>query len=602
MIVLDRRGHSSQELRKQVLSFAWVTWLTALLGCGGGGSSPQVIAPIAAIEPESEEVKSFVVDIQTVAFSADFTHNNQLHQSELSNGQFFLRNLEDDELTLIGTLYDQSNEMTLVRGDYQLEYYYQFGEGVPANYPYVISDDFVVDQSISETIDIESVSVGMEVQMNGNAFPVDNSNAANIYLKPVDGGEEIFLGSTSLEQQYTDIVPGNYFIVYRYVSGDEIPINKEFQFPDAREISSASTLEIDIETADARVRFDSEDFRKIFNFENVANFYLTKKALEQPTLIGSSNDEIVSVKVIASDYNLVYDYQYGESIPINQLTNLEQVSVMEDGAVIQPTVEIVTLNGEFFHNGEVPSTSLYETARLELVDSLTLNRYLVGHTRELFYEELNVLPGEYHVVYSHSEGDALPQNIGATIIPTFELTVSEQLDIDIASVSVTPIFSHNGEAFSSSLYASARIYLTLDKLKFIWVGYTNSDPLPVVVLPGDYSVVYRVQESQDMAINENYILSTPATVLESMELNLDFESTQIQIETLVNGVIAPNSLYDMGKLWLGNDSELFEIGFTREPIQLRVLNGTYDVYYQKAETQGVMPANSMRKITSIVVD
>ncbi len=576
-----------------------------LVGCGGGSSSDtEDPLPIVNIDPQPDpiEVDTYVIDIPTVTFTAEFNHNGMLLQSELANGQFFLKNLEDDVRTSLGTLFEQSASVTFIEGEYQLEYFHQFGDELPKNFPAIIDEAFQLADTTYEVFNVQSVAVGINVQLNSEAFPMEEGNEASIWLKSTDGASEVYLGSTSQPAVETQIVPGEYYVIYRYISGEDIPINQEYQLPNVVEISSSMTLDIELQSIDIRARFDTNEFENLFDNENIANFYIRSEPKGLLTLLGSSSDSIVSAKLIPAEYELVYDYQSGTNIPVNQMTTIESISLRDGQAVIEPSFSQVTLEGSYSHNGETPSESPYDNAQLELLDVSTGQRYLIGETRDIVYQELHILAGDYQVIYTHRQGDVLPKNRDAVLISDLTLLESRRLDIAIESVILQPSFTLNDEEFATSPYSRAEIFLQRQNEEKFFIGNSNNPAFPVVVIPGDYQVVYQIKQMLDMPMNNNFVLDDTYSITESSDLAINFESTTIRIETTVNGEHAPSSLYQSGIILLGNQSEMFEVGFTREPVELMLLKGTYDVYYKRNQYQDVLPINIQKKVGTIIVE
>ncbi len=596
-------NQQSKDLLTPAFLMICATLFVLLLGCGGGSSSEEPL-PIVNNDPEPDPIviDTFVIDIPTVSFTADFHHNGMLHQSELANGQFFLKNLEDNERTSLGTLYEQSADITFIEGEYQLEYFHQFGDGLPKNFPALLDQSFSLVDTTYEIFNVQSVTVGFNVQLNSQEFPSGEGNEASIWLRSVDGGSEIYLGNTSQASIETQVVPGEYNVFYRYISGEDIPINQEFQLPNVVEIDSSTTLEIELESIDIRARFNTKEFENLFDEENIANFYIKSETTGLPTLIGSSSDSIVSAKLIPGEYELIYDYQEGVNIPINQMTTIETLVVKDGQTVIEPVVSLVTLEGSYSYNGQIPSSSPYDNANLELLDLATNQRYFIGQTRELSYQALHLLSGEYQVIYSHRQGDELPKNKDAIITSGLALHESQRLDIAIQSIILQPSFTLNGEAFSTSPYSRSEIYLQRQNEQPVFIGHTNRPADPVVIIPGDYQVVYKNKQVIDIPLNDNFVLDTTYSVMESSDLAINFESTSIRIETTINGEPAPTSPYDSGLMILANQSEMFDIGFTREPVDLILLKGTYDVYYKRNQYAALLPLNTQKKIATITVD
>lgn len=578
--------------------------LMLIVGCGGSSNDPSIDIPISTNPPPEvfDDIETFTIDIKTATYSGNILHNGSVEDSQASAGELFIKGMDSqEESTALGEISEQSFERRLIQGTYQVEYFHQFGDDIPKNKSIVVKDEFTLTADLTEDINIESVTIGFNVLLNGISFPSDPTSEAVFYLKPVNGGEEVLLGISFISGQSVRIMSGDYQAVYRYIRGENIPINVDFTLPEIHNINTDTTLEININAVDVRVRFFTEGIKTDFNSDNIAHFLLKSSGAENMTDLGSTDQELISVPLIVGDYDLIYDYQTGDQIPINTNKKISEVSI-QDGTVIEPIVDKVTLAGNYYHNGEVTSDSGLDFARIFLQNEDNEDIYSIGPTNDLSYENLNIIAGSYNIIYEFREGSNLPQNSYATLYSSVLMAESGDFDINIVSVDVTANVTLNGKNFPESGLSFGNISLLSDGDRRINLGSTNSTLQTVTILAGEYHLFYEAREFNNVPINGDFMVDQTFDLMEDGAFSYNFEAKKIRIETLVNGVAGLSHGLEFGRLYLEMYGEVIPTGATYESIERMIMIGEYDVFYEFRETQGVMPTNRYSKIATIRID
>jgi len=105
---------------------------------------------------------------------------------------------------------------------------------------------------------------------------------------------------------------------------------------------------------------------------------------------------------------------------------------------------------------------------------------------------LMIIDGEYDVVYDHVDGETIPQNDGAVLPDSVVVDeADEAANIDVDSVTVQGNFMLDGDSFSQSVYHTADFQLYRNGGGApILLGKTYTETEPVVILAGNYDVVY----------------------------------------------------------------------------------------------------------------
>lgn len=574
-----------------------------MTGCGGSSGTSELPIQDNPDEEVPSIIETFTIDIKTANYSGTLLLNGMFFDSATTDGQFFLNDSdESSELIRLGSFFNQTFEKKLIQKDYHVEYFYQFGGGVPSNFPITVKDNFELNEALFDNLNIDSISVGFDVTLNEDIFPLDQSNEAEFYLKPLKEGSLIYLGSSTEKIQSVLVAPGDYQIVYHYISGSSIPVNTDFTLSKIYSVSESMTLAININSSSSRVIFNSENSDVVFDSDNTAHFLLKSKSAESYVDLGSTEQEFSSIQLIVGEYELLYDYRSGDQIPINKKKIIDQISVNENQPVIQPIVKMIILNGDFYHNDKVVSSSGLNYANLYLQESSKSEFYFISATHELSYEDLRIVPGEYNILYDFREGFELPQNSQATMIYSQSLTSTGTFDIDIISVETTANVTLNGNAFPESGLSFGNISLLRDGDRRIELGASHSPLKTVIVLSGEYNLFYDAREVTNVPYNTDFRVEQTINITVDGTFNYDFKAKTIRIETLVNGVAAPLSGLEYGRLSLEGNGEAISIGRTNESVERMVMLGDYDVFYEFRETQGVMPTNFYSKVSEIRIE
>ena len=189
-------------------------------------------------------------------------------------------------------------------------------------------------------------------------------------------------------------------------------------------------------------------------------------------------------------------------------------------------------------------------------------------------------------------------------------TTSGNVDIDIPMVALSATFWLNGELFPDSIYENGEITLRVPNTgERIRLGETRGDSgtlEPVAVLPGEYDVYYtRVRgggfapANKDAAVGHIIVPNEQA-----FEVDIEVTAVDVTGTFLLNGEMAPDSIYENGDVYLRDPitGDEVDLGESRDQtFDFRVVPGRYDVHYRNLQSNNLAPSNANTRVGEIVV-
>ncbi len=313
-----------------------------------------------------------------------------------------------------------------------------------------------------------------------------------------------------------------------------------------------------------------------------------------PVILGKSYDDNYNLMLINGNYDSVYQHQLGNGVPLNELAIINSNQNISTDTVLNIDVSMVDITPVFTHNNAAFTNHPYIKASfyLQPVDSDEL--ILLGDSN-INNAAINVVPGNYHVVYSHSQGEDIPVNKAARILSNVDLSSSGALNINVSSVDLRSTFQLNGGAFPQNQYDHGEFYLTTSTTgDEALIGQSFNSGLPVTIVAGSYDIEYRSVQSSISPINKRTVIRSNEDLSSGGAIVIDVLTENVSIDLSLNGNAFPVSEYADGNLYLvdtttGADSLL---GNTHgEFSNLPIIEGTYDIAYE-VESKGNVPHNS----------
>lgn len=590
-------------------------FLLLLLGACSQDSNNTVTATEEDID--TTVVETFEIDIQSRLLSGNLLLDSSAYQpGDTSSYAVELTTLSNPENNVfIGYFFDEQFSISVIPGQYQPVYYYQFGNTTPVNYAELLPLKINATNDLSRDIDVATIVVNAQFLLNGNPFPTALEEVAHVYLQSNASEEQIFLGFTNSINPSVRILPGDYQVVYEYQSGETIPVNTHAILPDTLTLNSSGPIQIDMASSTVRSRFsvDGIDFPQ--SLYDAAAFALVNADQGDTASIGRSHQGITSTQVLYGNYDAHYQLkELGDFVPKNPDTVIEQDVIIDQPSMsLNLNVNTVEISGNFTINGVVTSDSLYENARIYLQDPVTGALTFLENTREQNYPATRIIPGNYNLVYRTWEGDSMPANRYSMFAENIAI-IGGNFDINIPMINVSWNFTLNGNAFPSSLYDRAKFYLKesgtdADPDNEIFIGDTFNNEFPSInLLPGHYDLIFEAGETKGVVpVNKRSRFISNLELTASTNVSHDFITRNVKINASLNGGPFPDSLYSVAKLYLGSETEekilMVQTHLPSEPIT--VLTGDYDIYYSVHETGSdytTIPINKNAIVGSISID
>jgi hypothetical protein len=263
-------------------------------------------------------------------------------------------------------------------------------------------------------------------------------------------------------------------------------------------------------------------------------------------------------------------------------------------------ISAVTISGDFtLNNGSFP-VSFYNNGEISLRDTQNLAYTVLGDTWEGGYSDLLVVNGIYDSTYRRKDGVVLPQNITATAVANEQIDMDAAVDVNVPRAIVVPTFTLDGNAFPSSVYNSAELFLRpVGGNELISLGTTNLQPAEdVTVIPGTYDVIYSIREGDQLPQNQYAIIMRRVEIATTPHaLNIDVETVLFNgsWRLAVDGVLGefPDSVYHRGEFSLATDlGDHVPLGPSHMSAgTVPAVAGTYNVMYRHLDGDQV-PQNN----------
>lgn len=557
--------------------------------------------------------QNIAFDVETAAISGDFTLNTgSFPASVYQRGRVFAGDVQNQALTRLGETWGGGYAgIRIIKGTYDSVYGWLDGNLVPQNLQSTVATGAVIAADQVWDVDVPRVIVVPTFTVDGGAFPASVYESADFFLRPVGGNELIPLGRTHLQPADNVMVtPGTYDVIYSITSGEQLPQNR----------SAVVMRSVDIATTPHALNIEIRTSQVVGNWQLAVDGVLgtfPASVYEQGEFrlrtddgdsvsLGPTHTSIGAVRVITGTYDLVYRHIDGELVPRNYdaviladrvvQTSVEQLDAIVDAWTAIPNL---TLNG-----GPFPG-SVYETADLLIKDKDTGATTLLGSTHNP-PDELLLVEGTYDTVYRHVDGELVPQNQMAELdIDVVVDSPGVSLDIDVDAVTATGQFALNGAGFVKSVYevAEFRLYPSGGGAGIL-LGDTYYDPEPVVIVAGNYDVVYAHVGGSLVPGNPHHVLFADQAYAAGAVIDVNVLTRQVRPAFTLDGQAFPDAPFQQGDFYLrGNHVEdSVRIGASNAAAETTVvIRGAYDALYRHVDGLSV-PLNSEAVVGAVQVN
>jgi len=370
------------------------------------------------------------VDVASVRFQFDVTLDGAAFpSSQYQAARFFLRNTSTGDRVELGMSFELPVTLLVIEGTYDVVYQHVQGSDLPVNTDAVVASNVVIDSANpSQNIDIRSVAITPGFTLDGSAFPQDEYNDANFYLRAVNNNNDVmFLGASEIASTVVRVISsdmdtdlgvselllGAYDVLYRHESGEEVPQNANALVPGRNNIvlNSDQVLMVPVTSVNITGRFTLNGNSFPGDINNSVQFLLRDSSNDSDEfLFGFSDISNEAVKLIPGTYHVVMDHLYGSAVPQNKMHKVDFNNVFSEDQTLNVNIPAVRVNPGFTLDGQAFPASVYQSATFYLLyDFRTETRIFLGRSYKK-NTPVMVIKENHDIIYEHMNGDQVPQN------------------------------------------------------------------------------------------------------------------------------------------------------------------------------------------------
>lgn len=452
-------------------------------------------------------------------------------------------------------------------------------------------------------IELAIVDFSGQYLLQGGSPPKSEYDDAILWLENASTGDRVLLGNTHDESFAVRVTPGIYDIVYELETpGNLMPRNGRVRL---RKIALFDSQSQDIDIPVTRVAgaiLLNGEVPPVSEYDD-ARILLRDYETGGEVLVGNTHDGSYDIPLVPGDYDIIYRIDTpGPIAPRNDGAVLGTVALAGDAISYPIDIPSVPLSGEFMLDGAPPPASEYDDANVGL-DSPSAGTVLLGNTHDLGYE-LNVIPGDYQILYMHETGANVPQNQRARF-GAVNVVEGGVMPIEIPRVTLSGALLINGEPPPASEFDDAVVHLQgIDGEDLVLLGNTHDGAYQVNVIPGTYDVYY-AQETAGGTVPENKRARVQTSVAIDSDgvLDIDVEAVAISGSFTLAGELPPSSVYEDGSIYLRNTAtdDAVLLGNTHNGgYSAMVVPGDYELFYVQ-EVGGSVPSNQNAALTGVTI-
>lgn len=354
------------------------------------------------------------IDIPTVSLEGVMMVDDQEPPAnDYDDANLYLENLETGDRAWLGNTNTGNYSAQVVAGSYHLVYEVENpGMMMPAN-RHAVLDEVEAFDSETKDINIDSIAVSGDLTINGAAPPASDYDDGDVYLRDLETGDAVFLGSTSAGSYASRVIPGQYTVAYsQETAGGTVPLNKSASVNDV-ELQADMSLDIDLEAIQLQgaITIGGEAPPDVEYADG--RLVLRNAETGDEVLLGNTHDGGYSALVLPGNYSLHYvEETSGPGVPTNLDAKLTELAVVGDMS-LDIDVPVVDLSGSFTIAGETPPSGPNQTGNISLHAGSDAAR--LGATNEGTYSA-RVVPGSYAVYYRLDSGtEGMPDNTAGRV-------------------------------------------------------------------------------------------------------------------------------------------------------------------------------------------
>ncbi len=481
----------------------------------------------------------------------------------------------------------------LIEGDYRPAYELLFSDGaLPKNPLATIGAAVFVTDSAVVDVDIPTVDVAFTFTLNGVPAPALPGQAGSIWLRDAETGDEMWVASTHVGAETIKVLPGIYDVVYRHQAGSTVPQNENAVVQADVPLFSDQNVLVDLPTRDQTLSFLLNGAPFPTSSYTEAEIELRNRLTGDAVSFGPTTAGSATRTVLPGVYDVAYSkIDVSDLIPANVDATVAVGIALDSGGggfplsgSIDVPAATITLDATLNGAPGFP-TSIYERGQIVLVGSHG-NEVLLGTTDEGTPAPVMVVQGKYEAHYRHLEGTTIvPRNPDVRVASGITVVSDTTLQVDVPAITVTPAFTLDGAAFSTSQYERGDLRLRDSQTGTqIPLGSSHEVPDPVVIVPGEYDVEWDWQEGTTIVPrNLDHVLTRRVQLESTQGLSIDVPTRIVAPTFSLDGVAFPTDAAQSGRFVLrpilGGGG--VDIGSTSQstPETVRVIRDVYAVEY-----------------------
>lgn len=287
------------------------------------------VVPINAksiVLSDHDATQPMSADVQTVNFSLTATLNNSaFSQSQYSDGILELHDPQTGSFTHLGKTWSDIENVILISGIYDIAYSHDDGATVPQNTRAIVAQNIDATSDAQEAIDVAGYNITGNITLDGDDFPFNQYDAANIILRGANSAADIVLFETFNQQDPIMVLPGTYDVIYSCQSCSNIPFNTDAVIIESLDISADTEIALDLESVRIEVfstlnggAFPDSPYADGVIWGGLGN--------TDRIFMGRTTESQADILVIAGEYNFWYQVEdsSGNSVPINEWELVDQ--------------------------------------------------------------------------------------------------------------------------------------------------------------------------------------------------------------------------------------------------------------------------------------
>ncbi len=582
-------------------------------GCDGGQC---VCLSITDAMPAS-------IGLTTVVVDRTFEIDGQPVPSTTTNGwgRLYLRNtLTDDEIAW-GQTSQASAPVRILTGRYDV-FYEHAGAGtggmgvvtVPRN---DLAKIATLDVTTSTTVelDVPVVVVDRTFRVNGATVASTTTNGyGNLVTRDVVTGDMLPWGLTTQASSPLRLVAGSYDVLYEWTQSGTgaggavtVPRNDNATIAHALALTSSQTVTLDVPvvTVDRTFRIGGQLVPDAS--ANGSGTLWTRDTENGDVLAwGTTTQASVPMRLVAGTYDVTYEWaQSGTgaanavTVPRNDNATIAKAIDVTTTQAVALDIAVVTVDRTFRVNGQpVTDSTTSGYGRLRTRDVVDDDWLQFGQTNQAS-SPLRLIARSYDVVYEWVQSgtgtggaQTVPRNDRVTVASAIDVGISPMIAIDVPVVTMDRTFTVNGQAVPDSVANGYGMLWTQDVTngdQLQW-GQTNTNSSPMRLVAGTYDVIYEWKATGSGAVlvprNDFGVVRPAVAMTTSATVALDAKVISADRVITVDGAAVPDtSINGAGNLFLYDVplDDSVPWGRTTSPSPMRMLAGTYDVYYQFAQ-------------------